>query len=104
MPADIGGNGFVGVAFETVPGTYVAPAFYVPIMSESLKFVQETIYRRPIRQSVDIVGAITGFAHTEGDIVMEAFEDAMAYFFHAGRYSVAKTGAGPDYTYTYTPT
>jgi hypothetical protein len=100
MPG-IGGGGFLGVALETTPGTYVAPTKFVPINSESVQYMQETIWRRPIRQSVDIVGAVDGDVHVEGDIEMEAFEDVVALMLHAARTSVVKSGSSPNFTYAF---
>jgi hypothetical protein len=93
----------LGVALETVAGTYVAPTLFVPIESESLQYIQETVWRRPIRQAADIVGSVPGNARVEGDIAMEAFEPVVAMFLHAARTTVAKTGsASPGFTYTFT--
>lgn len=95
-------------AFPTVntaadPGVYYAPVKFVPFMSESLTSVQSTIWRRPIRQSADIIGAVPGNFNVEGDISIEGMEDCILYFLFASRYSVVKTGT-TDYTYTFTPT
>jgi hypothetical protein len=100
MPLGIGGGGFMGLAFEAVYGTYVAPTRYFPIRSESLKFIQETQWRRTIRGIVDMEGAIAGNVRIEGDIEMEALTDILPYFLYAGRTSVVKTGAGTPWTYT----
>lgn len=94
-----GAQGFLGVAIETTSGTYVAPTKFVPIESESLKYVQETDWRRPIRASADIVGAVDGNVHVEGDISMEAFEDVVAMMLRAGRNTYTKTGTTPNFTY-----
>jgi len=102
MTQGIGAGGFIGIAFETVTNTYTAPVKYFPIENESLKFVQETNWRRPIRQSADIIGAVDGDVRVEGDIMMEAFEDVVPYFLHCARATVVKAGSG-NYTYTYTP-
>lgn len=95
-------------AFPTVnsastSGTYTAPTKFIPFMSESLTSVQSTIWRRPIRQSADIIGAVAGNFNVEGDISIEGMEDCMLYFLFASRFSVAKTGT-TNYTYTFTPT
>jgi len=95
-----GAGGFLGVALETTSGTYLAPTKFVPIQNESLKFIQETIYRRPIRASADVIGAVDGNARVEGDISMEAFEDIVALFLHAARTTVNKTGTA-SFTYTF---
>jgi len=93
----------MGIALETVAGTYVAPTKFFPINSETLKYQQDTKWRRPIRQIVDVLGGVAGNVHVEGDITMEALHDVIPYFHHCSRATVVKTGAGP-YVYTYTPT
>lgn len=98
----IGGGGIVGVALETVSGTYLAPVKYVPINNETLSQMEETQFRRPIRQSVDIVNAVAGNEHAEGDIELDFREDVAIHFLHAARLSVVKTGT-PNFTYTFTP-
>lgn len=84
-------------------GTYTAPTKYFPFMSESLVTPQETVWRRPIRQTADIVGAVDGNFHMEGDLSIEALEDVVLYFLAASRTSLAKSGS-TNYTYTITPT
>jgi hypothetical protein len=103
MPEGIGASGYVGVAFETVPGTYVAPTKFVPINNESLQYMGEPQYRRPIRQSADVVWAVASDAHIEGDIEMDALEDTIIYFLLAARVTPQKSGA-TNFTYTFTPT
>lgn len=103
MAPGIGASGLLGVALETVAGTYVAPAKYVPFMKEGLKHEQDTNWRRPIRQTPDVVGAVAGDSFVSGDIEMEALHDCVPYFLSAARMNLVKTGAGP-YTYTGTPT
>jgi hypothetical protein len=85
-------------------GVYTPPVKYFPITSESLKYVQSTQWRRPIRQSVDNIGGVPGDVHTEGDIVIEGLTDAMIYFHRAARAACVKTGpVTAKYTYTFTP-
>jgi hypothetical protein len=102
MAYGVGAGGIMGIALETVSGTYTAPVAYVPFNSESLTYQQETNFRRSIRNSPDVTYAVPGNAHTEGDIEMDATADAVAYFMNASRMDVVKTGAGP-YVYTGTP-
>lgn len=95
-------------AFPTVntaftPGTYTAPTKFFPFNNESIKFVQDTVWRRPIRKSADVVGASPGNSHIEGDIEMEAFEDVIPYFCFAGRMTCVKSGSNPNFVYTFTP-
>src|SRR3954469_20170202 len=104
MSAGTGAQGFIGIAVETTPGTYLAPTLYVPINSESITYQQDTTWRRPIRQSADIVGAVMGNAHVEGDISMEAFEDVVATMLRAARASYVKSGTTPNFTYIFTAT
>src|SRR5689334_1270214 len=103
MPG-IGAGGIVGIALETVAGTYVAPTKFVPVESEGLNWVQDMNQRRPIRQSADVIGAVLGDGNVEGDIGMEFLEDCVAYFLHCARTSVAKTGTTPNYQYVFTGT
>jgi hypothetical protein len=102
MAVGIGGGGFVGIALEATPNTYLAPTKFFPITSESLKYVQDTRWRRPIRQNVDVLGGIPGNVSIEGDIAMEALEDVAAMFHHASRATVVKSGT-TNFTYTFTP-
>lgn len=104
MPVGIGGGGSMGIALETVSGTYTAPTKFFPINNESLAWQQETNWRRPIRKNAGVIGAVAGRGHVEGDIEMEAFEDVIPYFLMAGRYTVTKGGTTPNFTYTATPT
>jgi len=86
-------------------GVYTAPTKYGPITSESLKYVQGTQWRRPIRQSVDNIGGVPGNVHIEGDVVIEGLTDLMVYFHRAMRQALVKTGpVSGKYLYTYTPT
>jgi hypothetical protein len=103
MAAGVGASGIMGIALETVSGTYVAPSKYVPFNSEGLAFQQETNFRRAIRNSPDVTFAVPGNAHAEGDLEMDAFDDILPYFMMASRMTVVKTGAGPNYVYTGTP-
>lgn len=97
----IGGGGLLGIALEVTPGTYVAPTKFVPINSESIKMMEGTQYRRPIRVSVDVLDAVPGNEHPEGDIEMDAREDCVAVFMHAARAGVVKTGA-VNFQYVFT--
>jgi hypothetical protein len=103
MPQGTGANGIVGIAMETVSGTYTAPTKYVPIYTESIKSSQDNQYRRPIRQSADIIGTVPGNQHFEGDIELEALTDCVPYFLNAARLTLVKTGTTPK-VYTGTPT
>ncbi len=86
------------------PGQYTAPTKYFPFMSESVTMTEETVFRRPIRQSADIIGAVAGNEHPEGELSMEGLEDVVLYWMFASRVTIVKTGAGPNFTYTITPT
>src|SRR5690348_4193539 len=103
MGVGIGGGGFIGVAWETAPGTYTAPTKYLPILSETLSDAQATQWRRPIRQIVDYLGGVPGDVTISGDIEMEALVEGLIYFHSASRATGVKTGAGAPWTYTYTP-
>lgn len=86
-------------------GVYTPPTKYGPITSESLKYVQDTQWRRSIRQSVDNLGGVPGNVHVEGDVVIEGLTDLMIYFHRAMRQNVVKSGpVTGKYSYTFTPT
>lgn len=86
------------------PGVYSAPTKFFPFNSEGIATMEETVFRRPIRQTADIVGAVAGNFHPEGDIALEALEDVVVYFLYVSRTLCVRTGTTPNFTYTYTPT
>jgi len=102
MAPGTGAQGFIGAAIEVTSGTYVAPTHYIPIESESVQWVQDTVWRRPIRQSADIIGAVPGNGRVEGDLSMEAFENIVALFLRCGRTTTVKSGTTPNFTYVFT--
>src|SRR6185503_16777086 len=101
MPQGIGAGGFVGIAVETVSGTYTAPTLYVPIDSETLAYTQATSWRRPIRQSADIINAVPGNAQVGGDISIEAREDAVAMLLLGARVTMSQSGTTPNFVQTF---
>lgn len=103
MAFGVGAGGIMGIALETVSGTYVAPTKFFPFNSESLQYQQDTNWRRAIRNSPDVNFAVPGNAHVEGDVEFDATDDVVPYFMNASRMDVVKTGAGPNYIYTGTP-
>ena len=102
MAVGIGAAGVVGIAHEVTPGTYVAPAQYIPVRNESIQFINEVQYTRPIMGVPDNVHAVTGPQRVEGDFEFEVIEDLLAYLLYGARMTVAKTGVGP-YVYTFSP-
>lgn len=102
MTLEVGGAGSLGLEFEAVLGTYLAPTKFIPIRSESLQKVEDKQYRMNIRGLAERSGAIQGYFHIEGDVEFEVTHDSLLYFLYLGRFTPAKSGAGP-YTYTFTP-
>lgn len=102
MPA-IGASSILGIALEATPGTFVVPTKFVPYESESMKYQQDTQWRRPIRNTPGLIGAVAGNVHTEGEIQLEALHDIVPYFLMASRCTFTKTGATAPYTYVFTP-
>jgi len=86
------------------PNTYAPPTKFIPFLSESINSTNETVFRRPVRQSADIIGAVPGNYHPEGEFNIEALEDVLIYFMIASRTSIVKTGTSPNFTYVVTPT
>jgi hypothetical protein len=102
MPQYIGAQTIVGIAFETVYGTYAPPVRFFPVKSENLTEPFQHVARRLIRGVADNLGHVAGNHNVEGDIVMELYSDVLPYFLYVSRVSIAKTGAGP-WVYTTTP-
>ena len=103
MPPDIGANGFLGVAKEVTMGTWVTPAKFIPILSENLKWVQDTYFERSIRKMADINAAVPGNGHVEGTITFVCRPEVLSWFQYGMRGTVTKTGAGP-FVYALKPT
>jgi len=103
MAIGLGGGGYVGIAFETTMGTYVAPSVYIPILSESLAYTEDRYLSPAIRKATMVSDVRQGFYHVEGDMDWEVDPTYAPYFMHIARLSVAKTGTTPNFTYTYTP-
>lgn len=93
----------MGIALETVAGTYLAPTKFFPFMSESLSFSSSNRVRRPIRQSPDAIGIVPGNTAIQGDIKIEAMHDVVAMFEYAARTTPAKSGTTPNFQYIFSP-
>ena len=102
MTVEVGGAGTLGLAFETVLGTYTVPTKWVPIRSESLKLVEGKVWGRNIKGKADITRATKGYFHVEGDIVFEVSGASLLYFLYAARMTIAKVGAMAPWHYTFT--
>lgn len=96
-------QGYVGIAFEAVYGTYVPPTRFFPIKSESMVEAFENQKRRLIRGIADNLGHVAGFSKVEGDLSMELIGDLVPYFLYVSRNTVVKGGIAPNFTYTTTP-
>jgi hypothetical protein len=99
MPAGLSGSGHVGLALEAVKGTYVAPTVYVPILSESFRYVEDRYYSPQIRQATEVSDVKQGYYHVEGDIEMEVDANFLPYFLFCTRHTPA-SAAG---IYTFIP-
>lgn len=87
MPAGLSGGGSLGFAFETVKGTYVAPTIFVPILSESFRYVEDRYFSPQIRQTTEVSDVKQGYYHIEGDIEMEVDINFLPYFLFATRHT-----------------
>ena len=104
MAKTIGAGGYIGVAIEDTANTYKAPEKFFPIRSESLSWTQNTNWRRVIRGTADVIGAVAGNGNAEGDIDAELLSDVLPYFLLCARGELTKDGTAPDpITYTFTP-
>jgi hypothetical protein len=102
LPVDIGGAGYIGVAFETIYNTYVAPTVFIPIRSESLQKIEDKNYRMNIRGIADRTKGPQGPTRIEGDIEFEVDRGNLLYFLYGGRFTPVKVGASAPFTYTFT--
>jgi hypothetical protein len=104
MTVGVGASGFVGMAAEVTPNTYVAPATFSLLRSENLHHVEDKTWRRPLRGIADTSGAIGGQAHIEGDITVELTPDELVFWLKFARGTTAKSGPVTTvYTYVFTP-
>ena len=87
MPAGLSGSGWMGVALESVKGTYVAPTVYVPIISESFRYVEDRYFSPQIREDTIVSDVKQGYYHIEGEFEMEVDVDFVPYFLFATRHT-----------------
>jgi hypothetical protein len=102
MPAGLGGGGAVGLALETTSGTYAQPTVWVPIISESFRYVESRYFSPQLRQQVMVSDVKQGYYHIEGDITFEVDPNFFPYFMYMSRHTITKTGTGP-YVYKAVP-
>jgi len=103
MTKTLGAAGYIGVAIETTPNTYEPPTKFFPIRNEGLSWVQNTNWRRVIRGTADVIGAVAGNGNVEGDIDMELLTDVLPYFLLCARGELTKGGTAP-FEYEFIPT
>lgn len=101
MAVGVGGAGAMGIALETVMGTYVAPTTWVPILSDGLNYTEDRYISPAIRGKTIASLVKQGFYHAEGDIDWEVDTALLPYFLYCMRLTIVKTGAGP-YNYSAT--
>ncbi len=95
MTIDVAGGGHVGLDLESTHGTFIAPAVFANVISETMHEVRADPMRKPIVGQAVTLGKAQGREHVEGEIIMEATPLVMAYFLAASRWTITKTGAGP---------
>jgi len=107
MPAGLGGSGYLAFTFETALGTYLPPTtagtVFIPILSESLHYVEDHYYSEQIRQSTIDSDAKSGYYHVEGDVVLEVDTNFLPYLMYCSRHSITKTGVADPWTYDFVP-
>lgn len=103
MGYGVGASGFVGIAPETTSGTYVPPTYFLNLRSESLKYVQEPLWRRLLRGTADVSGVMAGNTRVEGALTVEIIEDGLVQLLKAARGTITKTGTVAPWTYVYAP-
>jgi|SRR3990172_7873940 len=102
MPAGLSGSGWLGLALESVKGTYVSPTVYIPIISESFRYVEDRYYSPQIREDTIVSDVKQGYYHIEGDFELEIESKFLPYLLYCTRHTITKTGAGP-FVYTFVP-
>jgi len=100
---DVGALGIVGVAEEATPGTFTAATKFFAIKSESLKYEQATEWQETIRGISDVISAVPGNSHVQGDITMDLLPGVLPYFLRCSRNTLTVTGTAAPYTYVSTP-
>lgn len=107
MPAGLGGAGYLAFTFETVMGTYLPPStagtIFVPILSESLHYVEDKYYSEAIRQQTIDNDVKSSYYHVEGDIVAEVDAAWLPAFLYCSRHAITKTGVADPWTYDFVP-
>lgn len=99
MPAGLSGSGWLGLALESTKGTYVPPTVYVPIISESFRYVEDRYYSPQIRQDTIVSDVKQGYYHIEGDFEMEVDVNFVPYLLFCTRH----TPSFATSTYTFVP-
>jgi len=99
VPAGLSGSGWLGFAFEATKGTYVAPTIYIPIISESFRYVEDRYYSPQIREDTIVSDVRQGYYHIEGEFEMEVDVNFVPYLLFCTRHTPS-FGSG---VYTYVP-
>ncbi len=102
MPLAIGATGVVGVAFESVVGTYVPPTKFMFLESESITWNEDKQYLAPIRGIPGPSALKPGYNQIEGDVTFEVTAEHLLYWLYASRHGITKSGTTP-FTYTFVP-
>ena len=87
MPAGLSGSGWLGFAFEATKGTYVPPTIYIPIISESFRYVEDRYFSPQIRQATEVSDVKQGYYHIEGEFEMEADVNFIPYLLFCTRHT-----------------
>lgn len=87
MPAGLSGSGWLGFAFETVKGTYVPPTLYIPILSESFRYVEDRYFSPQIREDTIVSDVKQGYYHIEGEFEMEVDVDFVVHLLFCTRHT-----------------
>lgn len=87
MPAGLSGSGWLGIALEATKGTFVTPTVYMPILSESFKYVEDRYYSPQIRQDTIVSDVKQGYYHIEGDVEFEVDVNFLPYILFCTRHT-----------------
>jgi len=92
VPAGLSGSGWMGFAFETTKGTAVAPSIYIPIISESFRYVEDRYYSPQIREDTIVSDVKQGYYHIEGEFEMEVDVNFVPYLLFCTRHTPSFAG------------
>lgn len=92
----------LGIAFESVYGTSVAPSFWVPVntikVEDEIKKIADEGRRSNLSKTFQVYDSVTS---SKSDLDMNCYPDAIGYFLKAILGQDTVTGTNPNYTHSF---